>query len=97
MMSALRQIRPAANVESDTSEHREEETAAEEATKGDEEPEEHVASPSSIEAFVERRLAELEVRMRSYVDSKVAKVLEYIDKKRGTNVQNQLVNTDHEP
>ena len=97
-MSALREIRPAtsaAEPKSDTSEHPEEE-AEEEATRGDEESKGHASSPSSIEAFVEQRLAELESRMRSYVDSKVVEIMEYIDKKGVANVQNHQVETDHE-
>lgn len=42
--------------------------------------------PSSIEAFVEQRLAELEERMHSYVDGKVAEVMKHIEQTRNVSV-----------
>lgn len=80
MMSALRQLRPASH---DTPESSTSEPHEQEATRGAQGAGRNSTDPvnCSIEAFVEQKMGELEERMRSYIDGKVAEIMKHIEVK----------------
>lgn len=93
-MSALRQIKPASSdvPKSDS-------LALHGEATGGAEPLVPDPTPSSIEAFVEQKLGELEERLRSYVDAKVAEIMELIEVKLERNRDTDMqvgINGDRE-